>query len=261
MKLGKEHASGGLTSFQIPGARTVLIDNRIGLEPADAAILKLARRGTEEGYTVLSDFVTSDADEHADEEKLHVCILLRPGKHADHAGMIGAMGTLAASHAIERNSDHETSIRWLGSICSDKKYIAKVSSECMLLPSGYLDYLILHAEIELSPDHFPTRMTDIVTQVFTARKIGIADHVAQSMLHDFFVMYDGVKKDERLLLSFWEEYRARCFLIGKKVRVRHNGKRRTGIAKTVAEDGRLVVAFSDGTEIKLASQTDLVAPK
>ncbi len=261
MKLGKEHVGSALTSFQIPGGRTVLIDNRIGLEPADATILALARRGTEEGYTVLSDFLSSDEDEHTGEEKLHICILLRPGKHADHAGIIGAMGALAAALAIERNSDYEPQIRWLGGIYADKKYIAEVSSECMLLPSGYLDYLILHAAIELSPAHFPTRMTDVVTRVFTSRQIGVADHVAQTMLHEFFTMYDAMKKNEHAPLPFWKEYRAHSLLLGKKVRIRHNGKKRTGIANTVAEDGRLVVVFPDGTETKLFSQSDLLSPK
>ncbi len=259
MKLVKEHTGGGLTSFQIPGGRTVLIDNRIGMEPADATILTLARRGTEEGYTVLSDFLSSDVE--TGEEKLHICILLRPGKHADHAGIIGAMGALAAVHAIERNSDYKPQIRWLGGIYADKKYIAEVSSECMLLPSGYLDYLILHAAIELSPMHFPTRMTDVVTRVFTARQIGVADHVAQTMLHEFFSMYDSMKKDDKSSLPFWKDYRAHSLLLGKKVRIRYNGKKRTGIAKTVAEDGRLIVALSDGTEAKLSSQSDLLSPK
>ncbi len=263
MPLRKDTVGGGLTSFQIPSGRTVLIDNRIGSAPADTTLLALARRGTEEGYTVLSDFLSTDAPEDRPSvPRLHIAILLRPGKHADHAGIIGAMGTLAAAHAIERNSDYKTQIRWLGGIYAEKKYIAEVYSECMLLPSGYLDYLILHASVEISPAHFPTRMTDVVTRVFTSRQIGVADHVAQAMLHDFFIMYDNMKgKEDISHLSFWEEYKRRSLLLGKKVRVRWNGRKRTGLATTVANDGRLSVSFSDGTEIKLSSQSQLLSPR
>ena len=252
----------GITSFQIPGGRTLLIDNRIGSAPADATLLSLARRGAEEGYTVLSDFISTDApDAKPSVPRLHICILLRPGKHAEYAGFIGAMSALALSHAIERNSDYKTAIRWLGDIYAERRRIASTSSECMLLPSGYLDYLILHAAIDMPRDRFPVRMTDVVTRIFTSRSIETADHIAQAMLHDFFMMYDSLNRDGAESVSFWEEYRRRSQLIGKRVRVRVGQKKRFATVKTVDELGRLCVLLRNGETVPLTSQSQLLYPR
>jgi len=250
----------GVTSFQIPGGRSVLIDNRIGADAADTAILTLARRGAEESYTVISDRLSTDPpDVRPAVPKLHICILLRPGKRSEHAGIFGAIATLAACHAIERNSDHKTSIRWLGGIYSDRRRIAKVSSECMLLPSGYLDYLILRTDIELSPTRFPTRMTDTVTRIFTARHISTADHVAQVMVHDFFSLYDSLGANGAEGTPFWEEYKRRSLLLGKRVKVRIGGKRRTATASDIDALGRLCVTLRDGKTVTLTSQAQLLS--
>ena len=252
----------GLTSFQIPGGRTLLIDNRIGAAPADATILSLARRGAEEGYTVLSDFVSTDMPElKPSVPRLHICILLRPGKHAENAGIIRAMSALALSHAIERNSDYKTSIRWLGDICAERRRIASVSSESMLLPSGFLDYLILHATVDMPRDRFPVRMTDVVTRIFTSRTIETADHIAQAMLHDFFTMYDALVADSTEEVPFWEEYKRRSYLIGKRVRVRVGQKKRFGTVKTVDEMGRLIVSIRNGETAALTAQSQLLSRK
>ena len=252
----------GITSFQIPGGRTLLIDNRIGAAPADATILSLARRGAEEGYTVLSDFLSTDLpDAKSSVPRLHICTLLRPGKHAEYAGFIRAMSALALSHAIERNSDYKTSIRWLGDIYAERKRIASVCSECMLLSSGYLDYLILQASIDMPRDRFPVRMTDVVTRIFTSRSIETADHIAQTMLHGFFTMYDVMNRDGVENVSFWEEYRRRSYLIGKRVRVRIGQKKRFGTVKTVDEMGRLVLTLRNGDLVALTSQSQLLSRK
>ncbi len=252
----------GITSFQIPGGRTLLIDNRIGSAPADATLLSLARRGAEEGYTVLSDFVSADVpDVKPSVPRLHICILLRPGKHAEYAGFIGAMSALALAHAIERNSDYKTSIRWLGDIYAERRRIASVSSECMLLPSGYLDYLILHATVDMPHDRFPVRMTDVVTRIFTSRTIETADHIAQTMLHGFFNMYDVMCHSGVENVSFWEEYRRRSYLIGKRVRVRVGTKKRFATVKTVDEMGRLVLTLRNGQAVTLTSQSQLLSRK
>jgi len=264
MAISKDSAVGRLTSYEIPGCRTVLIDNRMGNEPADTAILTLAKRGTAEGYTVISDFLSTDRpdDRHPAVPRLHVAILLRPGKHADRAGIIAAMGAVAASHAIERNSDYKTQIRWLGGIYAERHRIGEVYSNCMILPTGYLDYMILNVMLELPPERFPTRMNDIVTRIFTSRRIGVEDHVAQTLVHDFFLLYDNMrKKDDTTCLPFWDEYRRRSFLLGKRVRVLADGKKRMGTAVTVDDSGRLTVAFKDGTEITLSSQNHLLSFK
>ncbi len=256
-----------LTSLQVPGGRTVLIDNRMDNDPADTTILSFARKGTAEGYTVVSNFLEGEnAFPKGGVPKLHVCVLLRPNKHA---ASLGAIGTLATCHAIERNSDIKTSIWWLGTILSEKRRmlgkfyssIASVSTESVLLPSGYLDYVILRVEIDVPPSRFPTRMFDVVTRVFTTRNVSTADHLVQTLVHDFFSVYDQIMADENDPLLFWEEYKRRSAIIGKRIRFKIDGKRRFGTVETVSRDGALVIKTRKNERITLRAESQLLTKK
>lgn len=256
-----------LTSLQIPGGRTVLIDNRIDNAPADTTILSFANKGTAEGYTVVSNFLEGEAPFHkGGVPKLYVHVLLRPSKNIEH---IGAIGTVAACHAIERNSDLKAGIWWLGGLLSEKRRmgrrfhssIGRVFTESVLLPSGYLDYVILRAEIDMPPSHFPTRMFDVVTRVFTARNVSTADHVVQTLLHDFFSAYDPMMADENDPLLFWEEYKRRSVILGRRIRFKQGKKIRRGVAETVRKDGALVVRLRKNEKVALTAESQLLSKK
>ena len=260
------HREATMTSLPIPGSRTVLIDNRIGMADAVETLISLAKRGEAEGYTVISDFVDGNGTSDGKTPRLHICTLLRPGKHSDLAGVINAMGTLAAAHAIERNSDTKTKIRWLGDIHPEKRRfapfysprIATVFSQSLLLPSGFLDYLILHAVIDMPQSRFPLRMVDAVARIFTARPISNADHLTHTFLLDFFPMYDSLFREEGNTLPFWDEYTARSLLIGKLVRFREGKHRRRGRVIGVSETGALVILGKRGKKHELFSQSALL---
>lgn len=263
--MASSHRDSALTSMQIPGGRTILIDNHIGVSDAASTLVSFAKRGAEEGYTVISDLVPGEKSPH-DVPRLHICTLLRPGKHAELAGVINAMGTVAVSHAIERNSDTRTEIRWLSDIHLERgrlalfpsKRIATVFSQSLLLPSGFLDYMILHAVIDMPESRFPVRMVDAVARIFTARPVSNADHLTQAFLHDFYAMYDAIPKEGGARLPFWDEYLARSLLIGKRVRFRDGKKHRRGKVLSVTEAGALVVLGKGGTRYEITSQAALL---
>ncbi|MBE6656237.1 MAG: hypothetical protein E7609_05160 [Ruminococcaceae bacterium] len=263
--MAPSHRDSALTSLQIPGGRTLLIDNRIGVADAASTLVSFAKRGAEEGYTVISDRNQGE-DVPTNPPQLHICTLLRPGKHTDLAGVINAMGTLAVSHAIERNSEARTQIRWLGDVHLERrrfaafsqKRIATVFSQSLLLPSGFLDYMILHAVIDMPESRFPVRMVDAVARIFTSRPVSNADHLTQAFLHDFYNMYDAIPKAGDEKLSFWDEYISRSLLIGRRVRFRHGKKHYRGKAVSVTETGALVVVGKRGARYEITSQAALI---
>jgi BirA family biotin operon repressor/biotin-[acetyl-CoA-carboxylase] ligase len=264
--MAPSHRDAALTSLQIPGGRTLLIDNRIGTSDAASTLVSFAKRGAEEGYTVISDRLQGEIPSEGDMPRLHICTLLRPGKHTELAGVINAMGTVAASHAIERNSETRTQIRWLGDIHLERRRfslrrqrrIATVFSQSLLLPSGFLDYMILHAVIDMPHSRFPLRMVDAVARIFTSRPVSNADHLTQAFLHDFFSMYDALFSPDGGKLPFWEEYRSRSLLLGKRVRFRDGRKRRRGRVLTVTDSGALLVVGKGGVRYEITSQSALL---
>lgn len=263
--MASSHRDAALTSLQIPGGRTLLIDNRIGVADAASTLVSFAKRGAEEGYTVISNLIQGEENAH-DMPRLHICTLLRPGKHAELAGVINAMGTLAVCHAIERNSEAKTEIRWLGDVHLErgrftifpKKRIATVFSQSLLLPSGYLDYMILHAVIDMPESRFPVRMVDAVARIFTSRPVSNADHLTQAFLHDFYSMYDAIPKDGNTALPFWNEYLSRSLLIGKRVRFRDGKRHRSGKVLSVSESGTLILLGNGGERYEITSQSALL---
>ena len=260
------HRDSALTPLQIPGGKTVLIDNRIGSADALSTIIAFAKSGREEGYTVISDHTRDEEPNAEGVPRLHICTLLRPGKHTDLAGVINAMGALAVSHAIEHNSEARTAIRWLGDIHLERrrfsirkpKRIATVFSHSLLLPSGFLDYMILHAVIDMPTSRFPVRMVDAVSRVFTARPVTNADHLTQAFLNDFFTMYDTMLSGGAGALSFWTEYRSRSMLIGKRIRFRDGKKKRKGRVLTVSDTGALLVLGKGGRHYEITAQWALL---
>ena len=57
-----------------------------------------------------------------------------------------------------------------------------------------------------------------------------------------------------------EEYRRRCFILGKSVRFHKEEQVYTGIAKEILEDGALLVTLDKGGEIRLQSGEVSVRP-
>ena len=259
------HRDSALTPLQIPGGKTLLIDNRIGSADAVSTIISFAKSGREEGYTVISDRTQGETPKEGDIPRLHICTLLRPGKHTDLAGAINAMGALAASHAIERNSEARTAIRWLGDIHLERrrfalgrsKRIATVFSHSLLLPSGFLDYMIIHAVIDMPASRSPSRMVDAVASVFTSRPITNADHVTQAFLLDFFAMYNELLKNPSASPAFWTEYRSRSLLLNKRVRFRDGKKHRRGKVIKITDKGALVIEGKKGRKYEIMSQFSL----
>ena len=256
------HRDSALTPLQIPGGKTVLIDNRIGSADALSTIIAFAKSGREEGYTVISDHTRDEEPNAEGVPRLHICTLLRPGKHTDLAGVINAMGALAVSHAIEHNSEARTAIRWLGDIHLERrrfsirkpKRIATVFSHSLLLPSGFLDYMILHAVIDMPPSRFPFRMVDAVASVFTSRPITNADHLTQAFLLDFFASYNGLLKAPDTPPPALAEYRARSLLLDKRIRFRDGKKHRRGRVVDITDKGALVIVSKKGRQFKIESQ-------
>ena len=256
MPYGKNET--GLSSVQSPHGRVLLIDNRIGKAPADETVHTLiGRGGITDGYTVISDHVaggTPDCTGGRD-FRLHICTFLRPGIHVSRATFLNVIPTLAVCHAIEANSDYKVGIRWPREIRAGRKRIAEIEFSGKLLPTGYLEELILHVTIHMQTNHFPTRMEDVVTSVFTNRRISTPDRVAQTMLKDFFGIYENMSDAYPAAL---EEYRRRSLLLGRRVFVRIGRRIRRVRAESVDAEGLLHVRLRRGDEAVLAEETQLL---
>lgn len=256
MPYGKNET--GLSSVQSPHGRVLLIDNRIGKAPADETIHTLVGRGDiTDGYTVISDYNAGESPDRTfgRDFRLQIYTFLRPGIHVSRATFLNVIPTVSVCRAIEANSDYRVSIRWPREIRTGRKKIAEIGFSSKLLPTGYLEELILHASIHMQSAHFPTRLEDVVTSVFTNRRISTPDRIAQAMLKEFFGIYENMSDAYPAAL---EEYRHRSLLLGKRVFVRLDRSVRAGRVESIDADGRLHVRLRGGDEAILMRQKQLL---
>lgn len=251
----ESHGEHALSSLHTPGGHVILLDNRSGKAPADETLMTFARRGTAEGYTVYSDEMTDATDKPGKYPVLHVCTLLRPGQHTAKASMIRIFAAVAAARAIERNGQTEhVSIRWMGDLYAEHKKIASVQIKNILLPSGFPDFMMLHTAVEMSPLLFPPRLSDLVTRVFSGREVDAEDHVVQTMMREFFSMYEQFDAAAKYAMN---DYRARSELPGKRVLVNLGGRRVLARAVQIDDEGGLVVEYKKKTAV-LTAQSQLI---
>lgn len=247
----------GLTSIQSPGGRVLLVDNRIDASPADSLRAMISRGGLTDGYTVISNFTEGEDIEHlsAKEMRLHLYTFLRPAALTAQNMHFNMMATVAACHAIEAHSDHQLGIAWPFTLVAGRRHIANVTAESQLFSTGYLEHLIIKTVILVQPSHFPTRLEDIVTSVFTNRSISTADRIAQTYLRDFYGMYEAPDASRAAL---FDEYRRRSVTVGRLIGARINGKRRFGRATAIDNAGRLVLTMRKGQTATVSSETQLL---
>ena len=247
----------GLTSIQSPGGRVLLVDNRIDASPADSLRAMISRGGLTDGYTVISNFTEGEDMEHLSQKemRLHIYTFLRPAVLAAQNLHFNMMATVAACHAIEAHSDYRLGIAWPFTLTAGIKRVANISAESQLFSTGYLEHLIIKTVILVQPSHFPTRLEDIVTSVFTNRSISTADRIAQTYLRDFYGMYENPEASRAAL---FDEYRRRSVTVGRLVGARVDGKRRLGRATAIDNAGRLVLSLRKGKTALISSETQLL---
>ncbi|MBP3436370.1 MAG: hypothetical protein J6K61_00475 [Clostridia bacterium] len=255
--MAKRRFEAGLTSVQSPEGRVLLIDNRIDTSPADEIRTLINRGGLTDGYTVISNFSEEDAAVHSSskEMRLHMYTFLRPTMMTAQNVHFNMIATIAACHAIESHSDYKLGIAWPATVVSGRKKIAEISAESHLFSTGYLEHLIIKTVISLQQSHFPAKLEDIVTSVFTNRNISTADRVAQTYLRDFYGMYENPMASRSALL---EEYRHRSVTVGRLLWARVDGKRRLGRAKSIDTAGRLVLGLRKEQTAVISSETQLL---
>ena len=253
----KGRYEGGLTSIQSPGGRVLLVDNRIDASPVDSLREMIGRGGLTDGYTVISNFTEQDNPEHLSQKemRLHMYTFLRPATLAVQNMHFNMMATVAACHAIEAHSDYRLGIAWPFTLMSGIKRVANISAESHLFSTGYLEHLIIKTVVLVQPSHFPTRLEDIVTSVFTNRSISTADRIAQTYLRDFYGMYENPTACRS---SLFEEYRRRSVTVGRLVGAKINGKRRFGRATAIDNAGRLVLSLRKGQTAVVSSEAQLL---
>ena len=194
---------------------------------------------------------------------IYLSLLLHPDATPEEGTMLTTLTAAAAAKAIEKIAGEPVQIKWVNDIWMRGKKIAGILTEgSASLEEGKLEYVIVGIGINLYEPcgGFPNELKDVAGSVFTSAfpKENLRNRLAVEFLVDFMKYYQAFPARDYL-----EEYRKRCFVIGKKVRILMPegapGRAESGPGREYAkalgidDDCYLEVQYEDGVTEKLSS--------
>lgn len=150
---------------------------------------------------------------------LYMSLLLHPDVTPEEGTMLTTLTAVAAAKAVEKVADESVQIKWVNDVWMRGKKISGILTEgSASLEEGKLEYVIVGIGINIyEPEGgFPEEIREVAGAVFTShmQKENLRNLLAAEFIKNFMSYYNTFPARDYL-----EEYRRRCFVIGKKVRI------------------------------------------
>lgn len=211
--------------------------------------------GISEGYLVIANEQNSGRGRlgrsffSPKDTGIYMSLLLKPKFcSGEQATQITTIAAVAVCEAIESVSKEKASIKWVNDIFVRNKKVCGILTEGSFnLESGHLDYAILGIglNVYIPKDGFPDDLKQIAGSVFTSNQNDVKNRLVSEILNRFFLYYKGIQNNSS---NYAEEYRKRCFVIGKEVSLISSDKPKTATIIDIDDQCRLKVRYKDGTE-------------
>lgn len=190
---------------------------------------------------------------------LYMSILLRPRMTASMAVDVTTLAAVSVCRAIENRTRKEPKIKWVNDIFLDGKKVCGILTEAVSdVETGMIDSLVLGIGVNVTtpPEAFPEEVRKVAGSLFGPGEQKISkNELTGEILNEVLGHVDTLGSHQHM-----EEYRRRCFILGKSVRFHKEEQVYTGIAKEILEDGALLVTLDKGGEIRLQSGEVSVRP-
>lgn len=154
----------------------------------------------------------------------------------------------AISDVMERLTGVETSIKWVNDVyIKDKKAVGILTEGIVNMEEGGLSQVVIGCGVNLKSkrEDFSPELQDIVTSFYpsgesSVNRVDVVAECAKAI----------IKAQE---IDFLEEYRKKCFVIGKDIYVVRMNEKKPAKALKIEKDGHLVVRYNDGSVESLSS--------
>lgn len=212
---------------------------RRALEGAREGVVVIAEEQTagrgRPGKTFFSPFGTG----------VYLSMILHPKLQADRAQYLTTAAAVACAQAIETVTGKAASIKWVNDIyCEGRKVAGILTEGAVDMESGCFSHAVLGMGVNVKPPArgFPTEIADVAGTLCDMDGRAMRSRLAAEMLVRFWRLY-GDLSDR----AFYEEYRRRCFILGKPLVVTHDGSRIRARAVDLTDDFKLVIELPGGT--------------
>lgn len=221
---------------------------------------KLALEGAPDGTIVIARQQTAGRGRlgrgfFSPREGIYLSVIIKPDFDLSKAVLITSAAAVAVAEAIEEVAGLEAQIKWVNDVYVDGRKVCGILTEGITdLESGRIEYLVTGIGVNTDVSNFPEELQQIagaVTGDYSAARL--AGAIASKTI-------DYARNIEAR--TFIESYRKKNIVIGKDVTV-YKGKYkirpedeiegRPAHVLAIDNDGRLEVAYTDGTRETLSS--------
>ena len=174
--------------------------------------------------------------------------LVLPGKSVPDPDLVTTGASLAVSEAMERLTGIETRIKWVNDLyIGDRKCTGILTEGIVNMEEGGLSDVIIGIGVNLRTraEDYPEELRSIVTSFFPD---GNSDVTRAEALRECISSVLAIQGR-----PFLDEYRRRCFLIGRDLYRVKGDDRRACTALDIDGRGHLVVRYEDGSVEALSS--------
>ena len=154
---------------------------------------------------------------------------------------------MAVSKSIEEITNEDTQIKWINDVFINNKKVCGILTEgAFSFEDGKLDYAVIGIGINVNfpKSGFPKELDNIAASIST--KTDIRNILIARILENLWEYYFND-------VNFYEEYKKRSFLIGRKVIININGDENIVKVLDIDKSFALVIEFNDGKVDRLLS--------
>lgn len=178
---------------------------------------------------------------------MSIILNLKKEKKLFNSSFITTAAAMAVSKSIEEVSNENTQIKWVNDVFINEKKVCGILTEgAFSFEDGRLDYAVIGIGVNVNfpKNGFPKELDNI------AASINLKNDTinTQSDMRNILIakilenLYDYYFND----VVFYEEYKKRSFLIGKKVSININDKEHIVRVLDIDETFALIIEFQNG---------------
>lgn len=175
---------------------------------------------------------------------LYLTIALNPKFSINKALYVTMAAAVATARAMEKVCHIEADIKWVNDLFYQNKKICGILTEAQTnLETGQMDTLLIGIGINCFPYDFPEELKNIAGPISQSRNSFSRNELAAAIYNEMISVLADLESR-----NFMNEYRNRCFILGKTVSVHpHLDNRATkAYAIDINDTGGLIVEYLDG---------------
>lgn len=182
---------------------------------------------------------------------IFMTLILKPDFPPIKASMLTLIAGMAVCRVIRETAGIQALIKWPNDIVADGRKLCGILTE-MSAEMDYVNHIVVGIGINVNNREFPDEIKDLATSLFleTGNRFRRSDLIASVMAH-FKTLYDTFLQTVDLS-ALKEEYNSLMINTNRKVLVIRGDERYEAVAKSIDDDGELIVE-RDGVPGKVLS--------